>query len=72
METKSDASRSLDPVDWRATRTQAHRMLDDILDYVEHIRERPVWQPIPDEVRERFRVRRRPRRPILRSSMTSL
>ena len=33
---------------------QAHRMLDDILDYVEHIRERPVWQPIPDEVRARF------------------
>lgn len=26
-------------------------MLDDILDYLEHIRERPVWQPIPPEVR---------------------
>ena len=30
-------------------------MLDDILDYIEHIRERPVWQPIPDSVRGRFR-----------------
>jgi aromatic-L-amino-acid/L-tryptophan decarboxylase len=30
-------------------------MLDDALDYIEHIRERPVWQPIPGEVRERFR-----------------
>ncbi len=30
-------------------------MLDDALDYVEHIRERPVWQPIPSEIRERFR-----------------
>ena len=30
-------------------------MLDDILDYVENVRERPVWQPIPDSVRERFR-----------------
>ena len=30
-------------------------MLDDILDYVENIRDRPVWQPIPDEVRARFR-----------------
>jgi aromatic-L-amino-acid decarboxylase len=29
-------------------------MLDDILDYVEHIRERPVWQPIPDDVRAHF------------------
>jgi len=31
-------------------------MLDDILDYVEHIRERPVWQPIPDDVRAHFRA----------------
>src|SRR5271157_2070068 len=46
---------TLDPSDWPAFRTQAHRMLDDILDYVENIRQRPVWQPIPDEVRSRFR-----------------
>jgi glutamate/tyrosine decarboxylase-like PLP-dependent enzyme len=30
-------------------------MLDDILDYVENIRDRPVWQPIPDGVRAHFR-----------------
>ncbi len=30
-------------------------MLDDMLDYLQHIRNRPVWQPIPDTVRERFR-----------------
>jgi len=29
-------------------------MLDDILGYLENIRDRPVWQPIPKEVRERF------------------
>jgi len=29
-------------------------MLDDALDYVEHIRKRPVWQPIPADVRSRF------------------
>ena len=45
---------TLDPADWPGLRAQAHRMLDDMLDYVEHIRERPVWQPIPDEVRQRF------------------
>ena len=45
---------TLDPSNWPGFRTQAHRMLDDILDYVENIRERPVWQPIPDEVRSRF------------------
>ena len=31
-------------------------MLDDILDYIENIRERPVWQPIPESVRGRFRA----------------
>ncbi len=30
-------------------------MLDDILDYLETVRERPVWQPIPNAVRDRFR-----------------
>jgi glutamate/tyrosine decarboxylase-like PLP-dependent enzyme len=30
-------------------------MLDDILGYTRDIRQRPVWQPIPGEVRERFR-----------------
>lgn len=30
-------------------------MLDDMLDYIEHIRDRPVWQPIPDRVRASFR-----------------
>ncbi|MHB9119070.1 MAG: pyridoxal phosphate-dependent decarboxylase family protein [Burkholderiales bacterium] len=44
-------SETLDPSDWTALRAQGHRMLDDILDYLEHIRERPVWQPIPPEVR---------------------
>ena len=29
-------------------------MLDDMLDYLEHLREHPVWQPIPDAVRAAF------------------
>ena len=45
---------SLDPSDWQELGKQAHRMLDDMLEYVQHIRERPVWQPIPEEVRGRF------------------
>jgi glutamate/tyrosine decarboxylase-like PLP-dependent enzyme len=43
--------RSLDPADWQSIRLQGHRMLDDMLDYLEHIRARPVWQPIPEGVR---------------------
>jgi glutamate/tyrosine decarboxylase-like PLP-dependent enzyme len=53
--TLQSTSASLDPADWQSLRAQGHRMLDDIFDYVEHIRERPVWQPIPDGVRAQFR-----------------
>lgn len=45
---------TLDPSDWGEFRTQAHRMLDGILDYTQKIRQRPVWQPIPHEIRARF------------------
>ena len=31
-------------------------MLDDMIGSMENIREQPVWQPIPDEVRGRFRA----------------
>jgi glutamate/tyrosine decarboxylase-like PLP-dependent enzyme len=46
----------LDPHDWPAFRAQAHRMLDDMLDYTEHIRTRTVWQPIPPTIRAQFQA----------------
>jgi glutamate/tyrosine decarboxylase-like PLP-dependent enzyme/glutathione synthase/RimK-type ligase-like ATP-grasp enzyme len=54
-DTAQTAVTSLDPRDWSAFRAQAHRMLDDILGSIEHIREQPVWQPIPEDVRACFR-----------------
>ena len=45
---------TLDPEDWTETRALGHRMLDDMLDYLEQIRSRPAWRTIPDEVREQF------------------
>lgn len=47
---------TLDPADWDATRDQAHQMLDDMLDFIAQIRARPVWQPIPQQTRDRFRT----------------
>jgi aromatic-L-amino-acid decarboxylase len=49
------AGTTLDPSDWKGLRMQAHDMLDDMLGYIENIRERPVWQPLPDAVRACFR-----------------
>ena len=48
-------SETLDPSNWDELRKQAHRMLDDTIDYIANIRQQPVWRPIPDDVRARFR-----------------
>ncbi len=45
---------TLDPDDWGNMRALAHRMVDDAITYLETIRERPVWQPVPDNVAARF------------------
>jgi glutamate/tyrosine decarboxylase-like PLP-dependent enzyme len=47
---------TLDPQDWTELRAQGHRMLDDMFDYLEHLRERPVWQPMPESARAAFRA----------------
>ncbi len=45
---------TLDPDDWEAMRALGHRMVDDMMTYLAGVRERPVWQPVPEEVRQRF------------------
>lgn len=45
---------SLDPGDWTRLRELGHRMIDDMFVYLENVRERPVWQPIPDDVKNSF------------------
>jgi len=45
---------SLDPEDWQLMRDLGQRMVDDMLTYLETVRDRHVWQPIPREVKEYF------------------
>lgn len=45
---------TLDPENWDDMRVLAHRMVDDALTYLETVRERPVWQPFPEELAARF------------------
>ncbi len=47
---------SLDPSDWSEFRALAHRMLDETIDGIANVRTRPVWQPIPDDVRAAFQT----------------
>jgi glutamate/tyrosine decarboxylase-like PLP-dependent enzyme len=53
--TQENFAGPLDPADWQQFRTQGHRMLDDMIDYLQGIRQRPVWQPIPEAARAAFR-----------------
>ena len=46
---------TLDPKDWRAMRELGHRMVDDMMGWLETARERPVWRPVPAEVKEALR-----------------
>jgi glutamate/tyrosine decarboxylase-like PLP-dependent enzyme len=46
---------SLDPTDWTSLRSLGHRMLDDMFDHLETLRDGPVWQPMPTESRQQLR-----------------
>jgi aromatic-L-amino-acid/L-tryptophan decarboxylase len=46
----------LDPQDWSAMRSLGHRMVDDIFDYWQSIRDRPVWQPTPATVKAKLEL----------------
>jgi glutamate/tyrosine decarboxylase-like PLP-dependent enzyme len=48
--TAPDPPESLDPSDWDALRKLAHRAIDDGFDHLQHVRDRPVWRPIPESV----------------------
>ncbi len=50
-----NSGKSLDPSDWDALREQSHKMLDDMLNYVAQIRDRPVWQPAPESTESIFK-----------------
>lgn len=47
---------SLDPRDWDGMRRLGHRMLDDAMDYLERVRERPVWKPVPESTKKVLRA----------------
>jgi aromatic-L-amino-acid decarboxylase len=50
----TEPEQTLDPQDWEGLRALGHRMLDDMLDHLRTVRERPVWRPVPPEVKARL------------------
>jgi aromatic-L-amino-acid/L-tryptophan decarboxylase len=47
---------TLDPADWAADGDLAHRIIDDSIRHLAGLRDRPAWQPMPDDVRAGFQA----------------
>jgi len=58
-----DPEGTLDPDDWSHYRDVSHRVLDELLDYLQGVSRRPVWRPVPSEVKARLREEA-PRAPL--------
>lgn len=46
---------NLDPTDWDAVRAQGRRMLDEMIDHMQGLRDGPVWREPPAALRAGFR-----------------
>ncbi len=49
-----DNAQTLDPQDWESLRALGHRMMDDMVDHLAGLRDRPVWQHMPQAARATF------------------
>jgi glutamate/tyrosine decarboxylase-like PLP-dependent enzyme len=45
---------TLDPENWEGIRKLGYQIIDDMVEHLKNIREQPVWQPIPQEVKDVF------------------
>ncbi|MGN6394578.1 MAG: pyridoxal phosphate-dependent decarboxylase family protein [Mucilaginibacter sp.] len=45
----------LDPKDWNTIRSLGYQIIDDMVDYLSNINDRPVWTPIPQTVKDEFK-----------------
>lgn len=50
MARKTRKEETLDPEDWGAARDLGHRMLDDLIDSLENVRNSPVWEPVTESL----------------------
>ena len=48
---RHDQAYTLDPENWEEARQTAHKMIDDMVDYLQTVRERPAWRSVPQEVK---------------------
>jgi len=53
-EAQAAAEETLDPATWTDVQALSHRMVDDAVGYLRDVRDRPVWQDMPADVKASF------------------
>ncbi|MDK2912831.1 MAG: aromatic-L-amino-acid/L-tryptophan decarboxylase [Methanolobus sp.] len=53
-QTEEYPEETLDPKDWKSMRILGHSILDDAMDYLETLRDRPIWEHAPPHVKAHF------------------
>ncbi len=51
-EMREERETSLDPSNWNDLRELGHKMIDDMMDHLQNIRDEPSWRKIPAETKE--------------------
>jgi glutamate/tyrosine decarboxylase-like PLP-dependent enzyme len=54
MNKHTESFETLDPQDWEQSKALMHQMVEDAFDYVKNVRERKIWQEMPEEVLNTF------------------
>ncbi len=50
----SEYEETLDPGNWEELRSLSHKIIDDAINHLATVRDRPLWQEMPDDVRAAF------------------
>lgn len=56
IDTTSKNFETLDPKDWEQSKALMHKMVDDAFDYTQHVRDRKIWQEMPKDVLNTFKI----------------
>jgi len=56
MKEPLDDFETLDPKDWERSKALMHKMVDDAFDYTKNVRDRKIWQEMPESVLNTFKT----------------
>lgn len=55
LETTFEKEIDLDPEDWETVKKLGHQIIEDMVDYLKGLDDRPVWQEVPSDAQKHFK-----------------